>query len=153
MKEYFEKKLIDAIKVNRENLILLDSLNTKNKDLISYIFLIESMHRGSKINRFLEKFIIEFAPSFALFKDFSIGPFQMKASFYERYSKEDYFMKELLSIEKCAYVLDCFIDVNNNLISSELIIKYHSGVTYDQSYSSFMYVHLYDFYVNYKNKC
>lgn len=153
MKEYFEKKLIDAIKVNRENLILLDSLNTKNKDLISYIFLIESLHRGCKINRILEKFIIDFAPSFARIKDFSIGPFQMKASFYEQYSKQNFYMKELLSIEKCAYVLDYFIDVNNNLTSSELIIKYHSGVTYDQSYSSFMYVHLYDSYVNYKNKC
>jgi len=153
MKEYFEKNLIDAIKVNHKNLMLLDNLNTKNKDLISFIFLIESLHRGSLLNRILENLIMWIAPSFARNKDFSMGPFQMKFSFYEKYAKQIICEKELLSIERCAYVLDSFVKENNHLSKSELIKLYHSGSINDQSYSSFMYVHLYDFYVHYKNKC
>ncbi|WP_399626695.1 hypothetical protein, partial [Staphylococcus aureus] len=81
MIEYYLKKIIHLFENNKCEILHLKMNFNDNFDMLSYIYCIENMHRGSNIIKIAEYILVKYFQKYCIKKDFSIGPFQVKKSF------------------------------------------------------------------------
>lgn len=148
MIEFYLDEIKKAYKRNISVMNYLNGNHESNFKLISYIFCVEYVHRGSKMNKAMEFILAKFFNNYCVKRDFSLGPFQLKNSFCQNSNIKS--VLELLDINKSSFIVDEFIVRNKSQLKIEEILKlYHSGNKNDNSFSSLMYVELFNHYCDY----
>ncbi|REH94581.1 hypothetical protein DOS70_08495 [Staphylococcus felis] len=115
MKEFYHKK------VNYIN------NNTSNSVLFLTIFLVEMTFRGDFTIKIMESILAKYFKRIVVKRDLSIGPFQLKPSFVEKYYKNQWQVIDLMDIDFSIVVLELFITAHHTLSDEELIVLFHSG--------------------------
>ncbi|HDJ5993561.1 TPA: hypothetical protein PQZ96_001764 [Staphylococcus aureus] len=153
MIEYYLKKIIHLFENNKCEILHLKMNFNDNFDMLSYIYCIENMHRGSNIIKIAEYILVKYFQKYCIKKDFSIGPFQVKKSFCVSNNLYLESLDKLLELHSSAHVINEFIEnkkcyLNNN----EILSLYHSGKVMDTSFSTLMYIGLFKHFSSYLRK-
>lgn len=117
--------------------------NSQNPSLAITVFVVEQMNRGHIVLKFIELLLTFIFPKLIILFDWSIGPFQMKPSFYGKYTNSESTVFEINDFIKSLECFEIFITEHKHLSDEEKIALYHSGNINDSSLSTKKYIYLY----------
>lgn len=138
-----KRELDQTVYYKEKELKFIKNHSIKYK-LTSLIFMVEIMNRGDFLTNKLESLLVKLFPNFVIYKDMSIGPFQIKPSFKDKMGYNSYSVDKLLEFKFSLDLINEFIKKYENTYSDyELIKLYHSGDIKDNSASSQIYIELY----------
>lgn len=119
--------------------------------LIITIYIVEQMNRGHILLQAGEYLVAKICPIIVEYFDWSLGPYQMKPSFYKRYCAFNFRVTDLINFKNSSNCLEKFLQKNYHLTEKEIISYYHSGKVADLSHSTRIYNELYEWFkANYK---
>ncbi|MEG3216692.1 hypothetical protein [Staphylococcus aureus] len=153
MIEYYLKKNIHLYENNKCEILHLKVNFKDNFDMLSYIYCIENMHRGSNIIKIAEYILVKYFQKYCINKDFSIGPFQVKKSFCVSNNLYLESLDKLLGLHSSAHLINEFIENKKYYLNNDEILSlYHSGKVMDTSFSTLMYTRLFKHFSSYLRK-